>query len=128
MGFISFSGNQAVAGNLTVAGNITATGNISTSLGGVTTQILDINLGGACFKIKQTANGAVGTGTLSSGAATVANTSVAASSMIYLTDTSNGANLGTISVGTITPGTGFTVASSNTLDSDTFSYLIITAG
>lgn len=67
-----------------------------------------------------------GTGTLSSGAATVANTSVTANSKIYLTDTTNSiTNLGAISVATQTAGTGFTVKSSNVLDTSTFNYMII---
>lgn len=67
-----------------------------------------------------------GTGALSSGAATVANTAVTASSVIFLTDTTNSiTNLGALSVATQTAGTGFTVKSSNVLDTSTFNYMII---
>lgn len=67
-----------------------------------------------------------GTGTLSSGAATVSNTAVTVSSIIFLTDTTNSiTNLGAITVATQTANTGFTVKSSNVLDTSTFNYMII---
>lgn len=67
-----------------------------------------------------------GTGTLSSGAATVSNTAVTASSIIFLTDTTNSiTNLGAITVATQTASTGFTVKSSNILDASTFNYMIV---
>lgn len=67
-----------------------------------------------------------GTGTLSSGAATVTNAAVTASSVIFLTDTTNSiTNLGALTVGTQTPNTGFTVKSANVLDTSTFNYMIV---
>ena len=67
-----------------------------------------------------------GTGTLSSGAATIANTAVTANSVIFLTDTTNSiTNLGALTVGSQTAGTGFTVKSSSVLDASTFNYMII---
>lgn len=68
----------------------------------------------------------VGTGTLVSGAATISNTAVTASSTIMLTDTTNSiTNLGALSVATQTATTGFTVKSSNVLDTSTFNYMIV---
>jgi len=65
-----------------------------------------------------------GSGTLSGGTGTISNRQVKATSVILLTDTSNGANQGTLSVGTITPGIGFVVNSSNVTDANTFNYLL----
>lgn len=68
----------------------------------------------------------MGTGTLSSGAATITNSVVGANSKIFLTDTTNTiTNLGALTIVTQTAGTGFTVKSSNILDNSTFNYLII---
>lgn len=67
-----------------------------------------------------------GAGTLSSGAATISNTAVTANSVILLTDTTNSiTNLGALTVATQTANTGFTVKSSNVLDTSTFSYIIV---
>jgi hypothetical protein len=67
-----------------------------------------------------------GTGTLSSGAATITNTAVTATSIILLTDTNSSiTNLGAITLTGQTAGTGFTVKSSNVLDTSTFNYMII---
>lgn len=70
-------------------------------------------------------NASIGTGTLSAGTATISTTAVTASSLVFLTDTSNGANIGTLSVGTITAGTSFVVNSSNALDASTFNWWIV---
>ena len=69
--------------------------------------------------------GIAGSGTLSGGTAVITSSQVKATSHVYLTDTSNGANEGTLSVGTITPGTSFAVNSSNASDANTFNYLLI---
>jgi hypothetical protein len=63
---------------------------------------------------------AVGTGTLAAGTATVATPAAAAGSVIILTPTSPLSALGLLSVSSITPGTGFTVASLNVLDASKF--------
>jgi hypothetical protein len=70
-------------------------------------------------------NASAGSGTLASGTVIISTTKVTASSLIFLTDTSSGANIGTLSVGTKTAGTSFVVNSSNVLDSSTFNWLII---
>lgn len=69
-----------------------------------------------------------GSGTLSSGTATISNTAVTAASVIMLTDTANGANLGILSVGTVTAGVSFVVNSSNAADGGTFAYLLMPTG
>ena len=82
---------------------------------------------GATLTFKAGSNARVGTGTLSLGTCVVANTSVTASSMIFLTCTGGGtfANTGIIYVLSVTPGTRFAVKSSNTTDNNSFNYLIV---
>ena len=82
---------------------------------------------GATLTFKAGSNARVGTGTLSLGTCVVANTSVTASSMIFLTSTGGGtfAKTGIMYVFSVTPGTGFTVKSSNTTDNNSFNYLIV---
>lgn len=82
---------------------------------------------GGGIRFKTGTNARVGVGiALTSGAATVANTSVTANSMIFLQDTNTGSitNLASLVVSSQTAGTGFTV-SSNALYSTTFNYFII---
>ena len=82
---------------------------------------------GATLTFKAGSNARVGSGTLSLGTCVVANTSVTASSMIFLTCTGGGvlAHIGIIYVSSATPGTGFTVTSRNGLDNNSFNYLIV---
>jgi hypothetical protein len=71
-------------------------------------------------------NARIGSGTLASGTLAVANTSITANSHIIITDTTAGAltNVGSLVVVSRTAGTGFTVSSSNPLDTSTFDYVI----
>lgn len=71
-------------------------------------------------------NTKTGSGTLSGGTVTIANTSVTANSFIYLTPTSSSSTTsGVLAVTSKIAGTSFTVKSSNALDVATFVYLII---
>lgn len=72
-------------------------------------------------------NKSVGTGTLIGGTATISNSRVTASSLIFLTDATTGAltNVGTLTVGTISAGVSFVVNSANPLDTSSFNFLII---
>jgi hypothetical protein len=70
-------------------------------------------------------NHSAGTGSLSGGTTTIATTAVTSNSLIFLTSTSNGANLGILSVGIKTAGISFIVNSSNTQDANTFNWLIV---
>jgi hypothetical protein len=98
------------------------------SSGNVTAASVALPLGGA-ITLKGGSNAKIGTGTLSSGAATIATTAVTANSVIFLTDTNSGiVNLGALTVSSQTAGTGFTVKSSNALDTSTFNWLIIEKG
>ena len=82
---------------------------------------------GATLTFKAGSNARVGTGTLVLGTLAVANTSVTANSLIFLTCTGGGtiARIGIIYVSSVTPGTGFTVTSRNFSDNNSFNYLIV---
>jgi hypothetical protein len=75
---------------------------------------------------KAGSNARTGTGTLSGGTLAVANTSVTSTSQVFIQDTGGGvlANIGALYVASQTAGTGFTVTSSNALDTSTFRYWI----
>jgi hypothetical protein len=79
---------------------------------------------GATYKTG--ANARVGTGTLSSGTLAVANTSITANSFVFVQDTGGGviANIGALYVASQTVGVGFTVSSSNVIDTSNFRYWI----
>lgn len=71
-------------------------------------------------------NASAGTGTLAAGTVTISTTAVTASSLIFLTDTTNSlTNLGILTVSSKTAGTSFTVKSSNVLDTSTFNWMIV---
>lgn len=102
------------AGAITAAGSLTTAGSVIASVAG----------GG--LQIKSGSNARIGTGTLSGGTLTVANTSVTANTRVFLTDTTSGAltNVGNLAVVT-TAGTGFVVTSTNVLDTSTFNWMLV---
>ncbi|MCE0484696.1 MAG: hypothetical protein LV479_10715 [Methylacidiphilales bacterium] len=71
---------------------------------------------GKGFQVKEGTNAKQGVATLSSGTATIANTNVTANSRIYLT-AQDGNTTGALRISTRTPGTSFTITSSNSSDS-----------
>lgn len=99
----------------------------STSTGQTTTKSLNFSDVASGLSFKSGSNARVGSGTLSGGTATIANTSVTANSFIIPVDQGGGvlANLGALQVTSQTAGTGFVVTSSNALDSSTFKYIIL---
>jgi hypothetical protein len=80
----------------------------------------------AGLTFKAGSNARTGTGTLVGGTLAVANTSITANSQVFVQDTGGGviANIGSIYVASQTATTGFTVTSSNALDTSTFRYWI----
>jgi hypothetical protein len=93
---------------------------ISTTPGMLTGQTI-----GSTVAIKSGANAKAGTFTLSSGAATVSNTSVTANSVVQFTiKTSSGTPDGTTHVSSTSVGTSFTVAG-NAGDNSTYNYVIL---
>jgi hypothetical protein len=84
-----------------------------------------IQKAGAGLRIKEGANAKMGTATLVAGAATVANTSITASSRIFLTSQADGGTPGWLRVSARVAGTSFTITSSDALDTSTVAYLIL---
>lgn len=127
---------QAVAGTVTNAYGInvvapTGAGTLNqaalfTGDVGHTSGNILINTVGKGISIKSGSNSRIGTGTLSGGTLTVANTSVTANTLIFITDTTSGslANVGNLTAVT-TASTGFTVKSTNVLDTSTFNWLLM---
>lgn len=76
------------------------------------------------YRVKEGSNAKMGTAALSSGAVTVANTSVTASSRIMLTPQDGSANVGSVWISARTAGASFIISSSNVLDARTVAYLI----
>lgn len=99
---------------------------------GGNTATIDLGIGAAFSTVagsmtyKAGSNARVGNGTLVGGTLAVTNTSVTANSQVFLQDTTSGAltNVGSLVVSSQTAGTGFTVTSSNVLDTSTFRYWI----
>ena len=107
------------AGGVTVTtGALTVTaGAITATLGGITATNGNISMGtiGNGLRVTEGVNARMGQATLIAGSKVVANTSVAATTRIFLTRSSiNGsAAIGSLSAGTITPGVSFVI---NALD------------
>lgn len=120
---LSNLGLRAVGSNygISTTGTIALTGNTI----GLGSSTATVTLTGKLASPAGGAGAQVGTGTLSSGTVTISTTAVTASSLVFLTDTANGANIGILSVGTKTAGTSFVVNSSNVLDAGTFNWFII---
>lgn len=89
---------------------------------------LDINTVGRGLMIAEGTNARMGTATLAAGSAIVANTSVTANTRIFLTTQVLSGTAGALRVGTVTPGSGFGVNSSNAGDNSTFAYLLVEPG
>lgn len=66
----------------------------------------------------------IGTATLVGGTKTVANTSIKATSNVFVTNNGLGGTIGIMSV-VLNAGTGFTINSTNVLDTSVVNYLII---
>ena len=88
----------------------------------------DINTVGRGLMIAEGANARMGTGVLSAGAAIVSNTTVTANTRIFLTTQVASGTPGALRVGTVTPGSGFGVNSTNGADNSTFAYLLVEPG
>lgn len=110
-----------------------ASGNFAagTMTGNATTATTAVNQSGGTLnatqlKLTSGANARVGGGTLVAGAATIANTSVTASSVIFLQLTgARAANMDALTVVSKTAGVGFVVNSANAADVSNFQYWIL---
>lgn len=128
---VPVQGGAAPTGNWVLSSNINSAGyNACMTVSSTGTVTIPGNFAtsaiGSGLQIKTGTNSRIGTGTLSGGTLTVANTSVTANTRVFLTDTTSGAltNVGTMTVVT-TAGTGFVVTSSNVLDTSTFNWLLV---
>lgn len=123
----TFTGTNATLSG-TVAGNVvnsTTTASVGTTLS-VGTNIITTGVG-STLAIKSGSNAKAGTFTLTSGAATVANSSITANSCVtgITIKTVSGARTTNPYVATITPGTGFTLAGGTATDNGTYNYVVI---
>ena len=120
-----------VSGNLVVTGTVStqslnaviASGNLNAQFGSV-----DVQSAGAGLKVSEGSNAKQGTATLTAGTVVVANTSVTASSRIFLTGQTPGGTPGALNVSARTAGTSFTVTSTSGADTSTFAYEIFEPG
>lgn len=96
------------------------TGNVAISTGS-----LEVSTVGAGIRIKEGSNAKMGTATLVAGLAVVSNTSVTASSRIFLTSNADGGTPGWLRVSARTAATSFTITSSSGTDTSTVAYLIM---
>lgn len=80
---------------------------------------------GGGLAVKEGTNARMGSVALTAGAATVANTSVTASTRIIVTSQVDGGTPGFLRVSTRTAGTSFTITSSSGTDTSTVAYLLV---
>lgn len=86
---------------------------------------ITLNTIGNGFKIKEGTNARMGVATLTAGTVTVANTSVTATSRIFLTAQSDGGTVGFQRVSARAAGTSFTITSSSGADTSVVAWMII---
>jgi len=77
------------------------------------------------LQIKTGVNSRLGTVTLVAGTATVANTSVTANTLIFLTEQTTGGTVGFTRVSAKVVGTSFTITSSNPLDTSVVAWMLV---
>jgi hypothetical protein len=88
----------------------------------------DVSTAGQGLRVAEGANAKQGTAILVAGSAVVANTSVTATSRIFLTSQVDGGAPGFLRVSTRTAGTSFTITSSSGTDTSTVAYQIFEVG
>lgn len=128
-GIISFK--TAATTTQTVRGTVTAAGLWGFGLNASPTYLVDV-LGGSIgvatagqgYRTKEGSNAKQGTATLAAGTNTVANTSVTATSRIFLMSQADGGTPGFIRVSTRVVGTSFTITSSSNTDTSVIAYEI----
>lgn len=114
--YLLATGNQTLTGNLTVQGLTANFGNI------------DASLAGQGFRTAEGANAKQGVATLVAGTVTVADTSVTATSRIFLTTQTPGGTTGFLVVSARVAGTSFTILSSSATDTSVVAYEIFEPG
>jgi hypothetical protein len=84
-----------------------------------------IGLAGKGLRVKEGTNAKMGTATLAAGTVTVANTSITATSRVFLTCQTPGGTPGWLRVSARTAGTSFTILSSSASDTSVVGWLIV---
>lgn len=120
----------AVAGTSLTGVAKTGSGNALTGDQSVTSGDIVAASIGKGFKVKEGSNARMGTGTLTGGAVTIANTTVTANTRVYAFRSVGAGTRGLLEQGTLTPGTSFVVNSvdssgSLVADTSTFNWLLI---
>lgn len=102
---------------------VVSAGQLSTVVGSI-----DIGPAGAGIKVAEGANAKQGTAVLAAGTVVVPNTSVTATSRIFLTTQLPGGTAGFLVVSARTPGVSFTILSSNVADTSTVAWEMFEVG
>lgn len=129
-GDVNFIAGDAGSRPLSQGGSINLTAGLGTTRGrirvnGSNLYITEIGTG---LAIAEGLDAKMGVATLAAGTVTVANASVTAQSRIFLTiQSANGGTVGQIYINGISPGVGFTIASTSILDTSIIAYQIIEA-
>jgi hypothetical protein len=113
-----------LTGNLTISGvNGLTAGFVTVALGN-----LDVQTAGSGLRVAEGSNAKQGVATLVAGTVTVADTSVTASSRIFLTTNTPGGTVGSPYNSARTAGTSFTITSTSSTDTSTVAYEIFEPG
>ncbi len=89
---------------------------------------VDVSVAGKGLQVAEGSNAKQGTVALVAGSKVVANTSVTASSRIFVTSQADGGTPGWLRITARTPGTSFTITSSSGTDTSTVAYEIFEPG
>lgn len=116
----TYSGYAATIALKANSASPTFTGDVNSSTGNVLISTI-----GKGLQVKTGSNAKIGTAVLVAGSAVVSNTSVTTNSRIFLTSNTDGGTPGFLRVSAKVNGTGFTITSSNALDTSTVAWIII---
>ncbi|MBD0837362.1 right-handed parallel beta-helix repeat-containing protein [Streptomyces sp. TRM68416] len=123
----AFAQPWAAAGNATFSGYFVTDAGQSNGAWNIfdgTADALRLGTPGGGIAIAEGTDARLGAATLAAGTATIANTSITATSRVFLTRQAPGGTLGHLSY-TRDPGVGFTITSSDAGDTSTVEYLIV---
>lgn len=126
------NGGSGVGGNVVLSTGSTTAGTIKFNSGGSNTNRIILTAAGNFefqvigngIKFKEGTNAVMGTATLVGGTVTVSNTTVTASSRIFIQRVASGGTIGTALTYTISAGTSFTINSDNVLDTSTVNWVM----
>lgn len=127
---LSIPSSFSAPGSITAAGNITSTGgNIQASGGNIIGGNFEVNgelnlTSSSKIFIPTGAASSAGQGTMANGTLVIATTAVTANSLIFYSRRIASGTLGELALDTITPGTGFTILSTEPEDA-TFDWFIL---